>query len=659
MAAPDSQIPPLDGDASAPPTGLRASPPHRGRPSRGRRILGALLGVLLLGASALLAARVLLGGDTMRAKVKARVTSLVDQRLGGGSVGDDYQVDWLGRIQLGPVRLGAPGAAPTVEVAWISVRPSYRALLSGKALPASVLLHDVRVDAGQDGQNLSALFERIQHPARPKRSTASVNPTELPRIRFDTLRVTLTTPRLEVPLEGTFEGGRVELRRSVVGGELEARATLKSGGALWVQASWSRNGPFSFELALRDATPAALPAPLRQALPFQVREGRLNASVRTLAPAGLHRGALRISTDVSSLTLEGDRLADGPVGPMRVGFAGELRWDTAWRRLTLEQGTLTVGPHAEASAQLEADLVLRGEPRFSVSARVEKLAYQMALDALPAALVPGEDAPRLDGTMTASLAVSGPLRSPDAWKVEAKLDLSDLKKAARQQAPSFLERPFEYRAVDANGREQKIWVGPKNHAFVPLASLPVYVYRAVTTSEDAGFFAHHGFDFDELKNSIVADAAAGRAVRGGSTITQQLAKNLFLSRQKTYARKVREALITIALESSLSKQRLLEIYLNIIEWGPGIHGLGEAARHYFDKEPQALTPKEAAFLATIIPNPVRYHMYYERGALTEVWEKHVDELLTKLAQVNVITPDQLATALETPLTFAKATPAQR
>jgi hypothetical protein len=618
---------------------------------------GALALALLL--FAVLAVRGYLGGQSFRAKVKARVSSLIDQRLGGGSVGDDYQVDWLGRVRLGPLLLGAPGEPPTVEVAWVLVRPSYRALLSGRAEPASLLLHEVRVDAGERGQKLSALVERIQHPAQPKRSTATVNPKALPLVRFDRLRLTLTDARLPAPLTEDFEAGRLELRRSVVGGELDARAGLLAGGALLLQGSWTRGGPFSFELGLKDLPPEALPAPLRAALPFEVSDGRLSLDVRTLAPAGLHRGALRVSVDVSALTLSGARLADGPVGPLRLGFEGDLRWDTAWKRLTLEQGALALGPHAEARVALEADLVLRGQPRFSVSARVDKLAYQTALDVLPAALAPGSDAPRLDGTMSASFAVSGPLHQPEAWKVDAKLDLASLKKAAKEQAPSYLERPFEYVAVDADGKERRVWVGPKNKNFVPFSSLPVFVYRAVTTSEDAGFFAHHGFDFDELKNSIVADAQAGRAVRGGSTLTQQLAKNLFLSRRKTYARKVREALLTIGLEASLSKQRLMEIYLNIIEWGPGIHGIGEAAHHYFGKDAQDLTPKEAAFLATIIPNPIRYHMYYERGALTEVWEKHVSDLLMKLAQVNVITADQLTAALETPLTFAKAPPPER
>ena len=192
-----------------------------------------------------------------------------------------------------------------------------------------------------------------------------------------------------------------------------------------------------------------------------------------------------------------------------------------------------------------------------------------------------------------------------------KLDLAGLRAAAKS-TPFFLRGPFIYRPVDAAGHTREVWVGPQNPNFVPISDLPRYVSRAVTTSEDAGFWFHPGFDFDEMKESLI-DAAEGSRVRGASTLTQQLAKNLFLSRERTFARKVREALFTVALEASLPKARLMEIYLNIIEWGPGIYGLGEASRHYFGVNPRNLSVQQAAFLATIIPNPVRYHVVLREG----------------------------------------------
>jgi len=179
------------------------------------------------------------------------------------------------------------------------------------------------------------------------------------------------------------------------------------------------------------------------------------------------------------------------------------------------------------------------------------------------------------------------------------------------------------------------------------------VVRAVTTSEDAGFFAHAGFDFDELRNALAAGAEAGRVVRGGSTISQQLAKNLYLTRERTLARKVREAVITVGLEATVPKARLLEIYLNVIEWGPGIHGIGPAARHWFGKDVRDLSPGEAAFLASVIPNPVRYHGMLARGEPSPTWRERVDALLLRMSEQGALSDDELLRALDQPILFAR------
>ena len=194
-------------------------------------------------------------------------------------------------------------------------------------------------------------------------------------------------------------------------------------------------------------------------------------------------------------------------------------------------------------------------------------------------------------------------------------------------------------------------IGPRSASFVPVADLPEHVVRAVTTSEDAGFFGHPGFDFAELADAFARGAEEGRVVRGGSTITQQLAKNLYLSREKTLARKIREAAITIALEATVPKARLLEIYLNLVEWGPGVFGIGAAAQHWFGKDARALTAKEAAFLASIIPNPIRYHGMRARGTPSDAWEQRVDDILLKMTEQGTLSGEDFLRALSEPIVF--------
>jgi len=142
--------------------------------------------------------------------------------------------------------------------------------------------------------------------------------------------------------------------------------------------------------------------------------------------------------------------------------------------------------------------------------------------------------------------------------------------------------------------------------WMPIGRIPRYVVDAVVVAEDGTFFEHGGIDWFEVQESIEKNIEEGRAARGASTITQQLAKNLYLSTSKDPVRKLKEVIITLLLERTLSKRRILEIYLNIIEWGHGIFGIEAAARTFFGKSAAALTLDEGARLAAVIPSPLRH-----------------------------------------------------
>lgn len=163
-------------------------------------------------------------------------------------------------------------------------------------------------------------------------------------------------------------------------------------------------------------------------------------------------------------------------------------------------------------------------------------------------------------------------------------------------------REHEGRA-HAEGREfQKVMM------VVPYERIPKYVIDAVVVAEDGTFWSHGGFDWYEFRESFLRNIREGRFARGASTITQQLVKNLFLSSSKDPVRKLKEWILTWKMEKSLSKTRILELYLNIIEWGDGIYGIGAAAQQYFQKPVEELTREESARLAAVIPNPKRYRV---------------------------------------------------
>ena len=150
------------------------------------------------------------------------------------------------------------------------------------------------------------------------------------------------------------------------------------------------------------------------------------------------------------------------------------------------------------------------------------------------------------------------------------------------------------------------------HNWVPYSRISEHLKRAVVAAEDAKFLDHEGFDWEAIQKAIEKNERRGRVVAGASTITQQLAKNLFLSGSRSWLRKGQEAVITWMMERTMSKRRILELYLNVAEWGDGIFGAEAAARYHFGIPAAALGPEQSAWLAAILPSPKRY----ERGRET-------------------------------------------
>jgi hypothetical protein len=174
--------------------------------------------------------------------------------------------------------------------------------------------------------------------------------------------------------------------------------------------------------------------------------------------------------------------------------------------------------------------------------------------------------------------------------------------------------PFVYEAYDKDRFVRKILVSPENYAFTPLNGMGDYLIKAVLQSEDPSFMQHRGFLPEAFRESIVKNYKQKRFARGGSTISMQLVKNVFLNRDKTISRKVEEALIVSLIENLrlVSKERMLEVYLNVIEWGPNVYGIGEASRFYFNKQPKDLTLQESVFLAGIIPAPKHFRYQFDK-----------------------------------------------
>jgi monofunctional glycosyltransferase len=192
------------------------------------------------------------------------------------------------------------------------------------------------------------------------------------------------------------------------------------------------------------------------------------------------------------------------------------------------------------------------------------------------------------------------------------------------ESTAFMERRLE--ALHARDPQARL-----RHQWMPYERISVHLKRAVVAAEDARFLDHEGFDWEMIQKAISRNEERGRIVAGASTISQQLAKNLFLSAERSWLRKGEEALITWMLEDALTKRRILELYLNYAEWGEGIFGAEAAARYHFGVPAAALTAEQAAWLAAILPTPRRY----ERGRLTAYLAGRVSTILARMGDVQI------------------------
>jgi hypothetical protein len=412
-------------------------------------------------------------------------------------------------------------------------------------------------------------------------------------------------------------------------------------------------GPRGFGLLGRvsiENTTVILPAEVEMILKPTTWEVDPAGSLTLLAPVG----GLILSTgagprgrvfDIKAAGLELDAVAALSVEGSRSTTLGLLSGDAHAEGDPRSDFQATWRMTAFGGATNGSVLVLpgKGEPKTQLQASMKDLDFGRVLGSL------GIESREPDslGSLSGSISASGYLSDPATLDVIQKISF----KAPKKRPPEVtrLQGPFVLDVTTNSGQQKSINVSPGTSGFIHLSEVPPLFVRALLIAEDAAFYSHPGIDLTEVGKVIAANMEEGGPIRGGSTITQQLAKNLFLSREKSLQRKLRELSYSFLLETILGKSRILEIYLNVIEWGPGLYGLRPAARHYFAKEPAELTPREIAFLVCLIPGPIKYQKSFAGGDLRRGFERLVNNLLVKLRSVDALTEEEYQEALVQPL----------
>ncbi len=197
---------------------------------------------------------------------------------------------------------------------------------------------------------------------------------------------------------------------------------------------------------------------------------------------------------------------------------------------------------------------------------------------------------------------------------------------------------------DWHGAYHPFQLGTRNRNWTAAGNIPAEMKWAVILAEDANFYKHEGVDVKAIKNAIKHDLEKKSLKRGASTITQQLAKNIYLSREKTITRKIKELYLALRIEQELTKGRIIELYLNVVEFGPMVYGVGHASRYYFGKPASDLSPRESAFLAAMLPGPrVAYNPYRNMDKVL----RRSDMILNLLKSSKVLSEEEYVIALST------------
>ena len=430
-------------------------------------------------------------------------------------------------------------------------------------------------------------------------------------------------------------------------GEERLHVRQPAGGELQVQVRTAEAGREATLVLTRfDASNARVRWGAEPVLAPGVWTGRLSVAHtgdRLATDAALSAEAVRLSLP------RGLALGNGEYGAptaVAIGWTASREGPSIdVRHLAARLGGLELSGHGQLRGPGEDRTVeLEMQARSDLGAALQTTALRLP-PALPVA--PGDAL----GTASFDVSVQGPLARPADLHIVPHLRYDSTPQVA--QKLEFLRRPFRYHPPDTEGITLDVRDGSPD--FIRLSDVPPLFLRTLLISEDAGFYGHPGIDVAEIPHAWATNVERGTSARGASTITQQLVKNLFLSTDKSYGRKIEEAALALLVDAGVPKTRILEIYLNVIEWGPGLYGLVPAARHYFGKTPGELTPREMVFLICLIPSPVRYHQAHLAGQAGPGMEQLMANLLAKLRTTGALSEREYQSALEETLSFRPET----
>jgi Transglycosylase len=453
-----------------------------------------------------------------------------------------------------------------------------------------------------------------------------------------------------VDLSGSYGGSQETLWR--------AEGSLVPGKDLSTTSGSIRLRAEKFSLArIANVLPPVIQSPSETSLDAELEVSAADGQIRITGGLG-----------VVGLNIFHEGLAAEPVVGMNLSTELKATFVPATHTVHIERlwgriGNLQAQVHGSVQMRPEpfnfADRApLDWTPKIDLVFEVPKVSCTNLLSSFPGAILPTLKGFQMTGQFETHLETHIDFHNLEALELKGKVGIDGCKVVT---APEHVAALVDAQAVvtqeveipppwddPTNTPEVLMFaLGPDNEDFVPYESISVHMINAVLTTEDSRFFQHEGFATTEFKTALKRNLASGRFRLGASSITMQTVKNLLLSHEKTLSRKLQELFLVWYIEQILTKERILELYLNAIEFGPRVYGVGPAVRHYFGKSAADLSVAEAAFLASLLPSPKRRYAHYCKGAISDKWKKHLKRVITRMHERDRLTDEEFAPALET------------
>lgn len=327
--------------------------------------------------------------------------------------------------------------------------------------------------------------------------------------------------------------------------------------------------------------------------------GSLKWDIRSLWEA-----SITADVTVSGIYVYHRGLADRAINLSGLHVRGTLDWDRSEKILTFSNVTVSRGG---VTAYVNGSVNYQDKTAVRLDITVPDTPLQQALAALPADFIPKLQGAVVEGSVAVNAHFVADPSHPEEGLFEPGVSVRNYNLVQAPPAANIPALKADFtQEVKRNGSVVRtINLSRANPDFVPYENLGESTRQAILKAEDNGFFTHNGFNLGAIREAMARDLSVGHFARGGSTISMQLAKNLYLNGRRNLSRKLQEAMLTYAIEQEIDKKRILEIYANIIEWGDNVYGIAEASEHYFGKPPSLLDSSEAGLLASIIKSPVK------------------------------------------------------